>query len=542
MAGGHDLIVVGVGLAGSIVAARASADPARSVLALEAGPEFPAKTFANATAWVPTLAGALWGGDLDWRFDTTPQSALGGRTVAWPRGKVIGGSTGINVQAWVRGHPCDYDAWESFAPGWNWGRALDVFRTIEDADGDSVPWYGRGGPLPVARSGRTGSAFQVAVADALADLGLTFTDVNGPQLEGFDFGSRTTRRGLRVSFAEAFLTPVRHRPNLSVLSGAHVLGLEREGTRITGVRYLVDGRVERAHADEVVLAGGAVATPQLLLLSGIGPAAELSALGIDPVVDLPGVGRGLHDHPAVWTGHHAADEAGDDGPSIDDAVRRVFDHGDGPLAQSPGTLAFVRSDDSLELPDIELIITPSVVLGDGRRVPGVGVNWVLLDPHSRGTVTLRSADPLDAPAIDPAYLSDPAGEDLAALVRGHRIAAAIAAAPSLARFAGRPVDSRLSRDASDDDVRAFIYETVTTIYHPVGTARLGAPDDDGGVLDASLRVRGIDGLRVADASAIPRIVRGHTAAATAVIAWRAADVIDAEHAVGAPSAAVLERN
>jgi choline dehydrogenase len=526
-------VVVGLGVAGSIVAAALSEDPLHEVLAIEAGPEFPScEEPGREIAHVPSLGPLLWGGDLDWRFSTTPQVALEGRSVDWPRGKVIGGSSGINVAAWVRGHPDDYDAWRRFGSRWSWSTALEAFRAIEDSEAGEAPWRGVGGPLPVTRTLGPTSPARDAIHAAAAALGWPPTDVNGPHLEGVDVGSRTSRAGLRVTFADAFLSPARHRPNLTVVPEAHVVRIRFRGDRANGVAYRVGGDDVEADADEVVLAAGAVGTPHLLQLSGVGPAEVLERVGVPLVADVPGVGANLHDHPAVWTGVFHADPTarGPDPADVVAAARQVLDGQAGPLASSSGSIAFVRSAPDVATPDLEFILTDTVTAPDGRRVPGVGVAWVLLQPRSRGTIRLASADPFAHPLIDPGYLTDPAGHDLRTLHRGFRIARQLLDRPELANLTGAPVDPSFRSDATDAEVEQFLRRTTATIYHPVGSARFGTDDDPLAALDDELRVRGVSGVRVVDSSAIPEIVRGHTAAATAVIAHTAAALLTSHQA------------
>lgn len=530
----YDYVIVGLGVAGALAAARLSEDPAIRVLALEAGPEFPDDNLpGNELVRVPALAHTLWGGPLDWSFTTTPQARLDGRVVPWPRGRVVGGSSAVNVQAWVRGRRADYDGWANYADGWNNETALAAFRSIEDSAQGAAPWRGVGGPLPVERREPSGARAALLVR-AAEEIGFARTDVNGPNPDGVDLGHSTTRRARRVTFADAYLDEqTRARDNLTVRTGVRVARVLFDGVRAIGVEADAGSGLEVLRADTVVLAAGAIGTPHLLLLSGIGPAESLAHHGIDAVSELPGVGANLHDHLVVWTGTRLAGSP--TAETTDETHRQALEQwraaGTGPLATT-GSIAFTRSSPGLEAPDLEFILTTSIAGYGGRRVDGVGVGWVLLQPNSRGSITLRSADPADAPLIDPGYLTDPHDSDLATLVRGFRIARRLVDSEALRGVAGDAVHPEFRADATDAEIENFVRGHASTIFHPVGTARIGRDDDRGAVLTGDLRVRGVDGLRVLDASAIPTVTRGHTMAPTAVIAHRGVDLLLASRKSG----------
>lgn len=543
-----DYVVVGSGVAGSLVAARLSARTGASVLLLEAGERLP----DGPSTRDPARAAELWGTDADWADDTVPQPGLDGRTVSWPSGRALGGSSALNAALWVRGNPADYDAWGVYGgPSWNRGTALAAFGRLERRDRAPAP--GGDGPLPVESPAP--NAWSAALIAAAHDLGFASTDADGPRQEGVDTVRRTTRDGRRATFADVFLAdaadarsgdsaaprvahpggglpagraepgakdPVSHRVEhshtalppdsadtpLRVVTGARVTRVLVEDGRAVGVTYHHDGGPElRAVARrEVLLAAGAVRTAQLLLLSGIGPARDLAELGIAPVADLPGVGRGLRDHVALGgavPAPPAAPPLPDDGGAV---------------------VVFARADGRPGVPDLEIVLAPGLPASDGGPpTPGVRFGVVALQPRSRGSVRLARADPFAAPLIDPGYLTDPTGADAAALAAGWELVRRLLgtkAAASVAEAPPPPMDP------------ATVRRTAGPMFHPVGTARFGPDDDHRAVLDGELRVRGVAGLRVVDAAAIPLPTRGHTMAATAVVADRAVELLVDGHRGG----------
>ncbi len=519
---GFDFIVVGGGSAGCVLAARLSADESRTVLLLEAG-----GGGRRPESVVPALYSRLFRTSADWAYRTQPQDELVGRRLYWPRGRMLGGSSAMNDMVYVRGNPADFDAWAAEGnPGWEHRSLQPYFARAEDQRRGSAGQRGTGGPTPVA-DGRYVAPRTEDFLAAAVRAGMTRTDdFNGDVQDGVGPHQVTQRRGRRWSAADAYLRPVRGRRNLTVVTHARVTGLMFCGTRVVGVRWLRHGRVEHARAAaEVVLCGGAVNTPALLLASGIGDAGELRGHGIAVRADLPGVGRNLQDHlmvPMCWRSTEPTSliDGRKPGRVADYLIRRR-----GPLASNIGQAgAFVRSAAGVAAPDLQLVFAP--VLLDGVRDErvaeptehGYSIGAILLQPGSRGRIGLRSADPLAAPVIEPAYLSDPA--DLATLVRGVRLALRIGATQPLAGAALRPHELA---EAPDDAVIRVIRSTVDTMFHPVGTCRMGS--DDMAVVDPSLALRGVDGLRVADASVMPTITRGNTHAPTTAIAERAADLI-----------------
>ena len=520
-------VVVGGGWAGCVVAARLSEDPRTRVLMLEAGGE----NFHEHGYYASGVPG-MWGDETNWGFSSTPQSELGGRTINHPRGRVIGGSAAINLGSWSRGIADDYDSWErAGASGWDWPSALNIYRRAEASLRPDNLRRGRNGPLRLADV-PVGSQMTELFREACVTAGIGVTgDHNGAKFEGFDRWEAIFPGGRRRNSAEAYLgTTVRSRENLEVVTGAFVTRVVIENGRAVGVEYEVAGARRHALAScEVVLCAGTFQSPQLLMLSGVGPADHLRAHGIEVVADHPGVGANLIDHPNFSIGAAAASGGvAPVKPDPDDAEQlETWRHtGDGPLSlfQNPA-IAFVRSSPDLAHPDIELLfqINPPVDLSDDLTTGGFSIMVANVHPKSRGQVRLASSDPHTAPLIDFRYLSDP--EDLSAMIGGTRVAMRIAATPPLAPYvARRNYDPR----ASDAQIGASIRSNSESMFHPVGTARMGAVGDPMAVLDPRLRVRGINGLRVVDASAMPGIVRGHTMAPVLYVAERGCELIRRE--------------
>lgn len=499
----HDIVIVGAGTAGCVLAARLTEDPSTRVLLLEAGPPD-----RKLEVRIPAAFSRLFRTSLDWGYATAPQDALDGREVVFPRGRVLGGSASINAMMAIRGNHRDHDEWPS---GWSW----------EDVE----PLYRRSvfPASPLRRPSPLSDAF-VAAATAVGIP--SQPDLNSANNFGVGLTPVSIRRGRRFSVVDGYLRPALRRPNLEVVTGAVATAVTLDAGRVAAVRYHLDGVELQAEARrEVVLSAGSVDSPKLLLLSGIGPATELSALGIAPRLDSPGVGKGLRDHLA--SGVLAAVDA----PTLYRAeklrhlVQWLVLHR-GPLASNIGeAAAFVRTDPTAAVPDLELIFAPVLFEDEGLKRPtrdGVTVAAVLLQPESVGEVRLRSPDPADPPIVDPRYLTDPRGQDAHVLRYGVRLARKILATSPLSRV----VTSELLPGADADDdaaLDAHLRTRSQTLYHPVGTCRMGS--DELAVVDPELRVRGIDGLRVVDASVIPRLPRGHTNWPTVMVAERASELI-----------------
>ncbi|MDP9166723.1 MAG: GMC family oxidoreductase N-terminal domain-containing protein [Actinomycetota bacterium] len=506
-----DYIVVGTGSAGSVLANRLSETPGVQVLVLEAGARDKDK-FVH----IPAAFSKLFTSDVDWHYATEPQKELDGREIFWPRGKMLGGSSSMNAMMWVRGFAADYDEWGAAAgESWSYDSVREYFTRIER------------GPLVVSRQ-RSPRTLTTAWLSAIAECGYRTEAPNQDAPEGFCETQVTQRRGARWSTADAYLKPVLRRPNLAVTTNAMVTRVVIEDGRATGVEYRHDGRTHVARARrEVVLCGGAINSPQLLMLSGIGDRERLADHGIDAVHHAPEVGQNLMDHLCVPVGF---DVAGDSLYAAEKPLElaNYLLRRRGMLTSNVGeAYGFVRSREDLELPDLELIFAPAPFfdegIGPGHSGHAVVMGPILVKPRSRGTITLRSADPLTKPVIDPRYLSDPDGADRAALMAGLRITARIADSSTmrgLLRGIARPAEAT----ELDEGTLERALETVShTLYHPVGTCRMGS--DDASVVDPELRVRGVDGLRVADASIMPTIIRGHTHAPSVMIGEKASDLI-----------------
>ena len=518
-----DYVVVGAGPAGCVLASRLSADPASSVLLLEAGPPD-----SKIETRIPAAATKLFKTRYDWDYTTTGQAGLAGRELYWPRGKTLGGSSAINFQIYVRGHRCDFDLWAGLGnPGWGFEQVLPYFRRLEHRRGGDQWLRGRNGPLCIEDL-RDPNPMTLAFVRAAAEAGLAVNDdVNGAVQDGVGLSQVTQRRGRRWSAADAYLRPARRRPNLTVRTGARATRVQFQRRRAVGVEYLDGGRRQIARAGrEVIVAAGAIAAPHLLQCSGVGPAEALRRAGVPVVHDLPGVGENLQDHLVVWVVAASRQPVSLSAAESPANLARWLVRRRGMLTSNGGeACAFARSSPALPAPDLELVFVPGPYIGHLLQRPawhGLTVGTAALQPCSRGRVTLASADPLAPPLLDPGYLTDPEGHDLAALVCGVKLARRILEMPALAGFAGEMLRPSPGT-RSDAEVETFIREQAETLYHPVGTCRMG--HDELAVVDSQLRVRGLDGLRVVDASVMPAIVRGHTSAATLMIAEKAADLI-----------------
>jgi choline dehydrogenase-like flavoprotein len=527
---GYDYVIVGGGSAGCVLANRLSEGGAASVLLLEAGgPD------RNPLIHIPLGLGKMHEYDMfNWGYHTEPEPSMNGREIEAMRGKVLGGSSSINVMAYTRGHRGDYDRWaQKGALGWSYADVLPYFKRCETWQGGGNTWRGTDGPVGTEFA-KTFDPLYDAWLEAAASAGFPVTDdYNGEQQEGFGRGQYTIRNGYRSSAATAYLKPARKRANLDIETGAHATRVLMQGARATGVEYVkASGDMVKVEADrEVILCGGTFNTPPLLMLSGIGPAAHLRAMGIAPVVDLP-VGRNLQDHLAVIIFFRRSDESRFRHDMRFDRMAismiRAYFFGTGPATVVPGGLhAFVKTRPELAVPDIEFMFRGAPAethlwfpLLRPAYADGYGIRPTLLHPDSRGEILLRSTDPRDPPRIVYNFFSAP--DDLPRLREGFKRARDVAQQKAMAPFRGIET-SPGDKVRTDAEIDAFIRRTAITAHHPCGTCAMGIGPD--AVTDPRLRVCGVERLRVVDASVMPDLVSAHINACVLMIAEKAADLI-----------------
>jgi choline dehydrogenase len=525
-----DYIVVGAGSAGCVLAARLSEAGRHSVLLVEAGGA-DTSPFIHIPMGYPRLFADT---RINWAYESEPEPGLQGRTLFQPRGKVLGGTSSINGMVYIRGQREDYDEWaEHGCVGWDWQSVLPYFRKAEDQVRGADDTHGVGGPLPVTEPAYVWPIAQTFL-EACRQSGLSHNaDFNGPSQDGYGFYQSTIRRGRRMSAAASYLAPARHRHNLTIRTRALVTRVVVEDRRARGIEYRLGNEPRQANAlREVILAGGAFNSPQLLLLSGIGPAGEIRSHDLPVVCDLPNVGRNLQDHfqaSLVYRCGH--------GQTLNDfarsplrqgiALARYLATGGGPLAGNGlATAAFVRSRPDLPRPDLNLYINPGSAAKRGRdgvapdAFSGFTMSPVHMAPKARGSVRLRSAEPHDAPSITFGFLQHE--DDVAALVSGMRWIRRLAAQPCWALWRIEEVTPG-RRIESEQDLVSDLRGRAFSNMHAAGTCRMGA--DSGSVVDLLLRVRGVEALRVVDASVMPRLINGNTNAPTIMIAEKAADMI-----------------
>jgi choline dehydrogenase len=524
----YDYIIVGAGSAGCVLANRLSEDPAVKVLLLEAGPS-DWHPFVHMPAGLAKLVGKK---GVNWDYSTAPEPQLEGRRLWWPRGKVLGGSSSINAMCYIRGHARDYDEWAALgAEGWHWDNVLPYFKRSEGNSRGADALHGGDGPLGVSDRLHENPLSAVFIAAARQAGFADNEDFNGPRQEGFGFYQTTTRNGARSSSAAAYLKPARSRPNLTVITHATASRITFAGDRANGVVYTIKGRGAYCEgaSREVILCGGALNSPQLLMLSGIGPAAELQRHGIELRADLPGVGGNLQDHLDICTLQRCTQKLTYDQSSDLLVGLQYYLQRKGPgtsnIAEAGGFLRSRLAED--ERPDLQFHFVPAQLDDHGRNIlPGYGytLHACFLRPRSRGRLHLVSANPSDKMRIEAHYLSDAQGFDLQVMLEALRISRRILAQDAFAPYRGEEIFPGAATQ-SDDDAIAFIRRKAESIYHPIGTCKMGRADDPEAVVDPQLRVRGVHGLRVVDASVMPKLIGGNTNAPTMMIAERAADLI-----------------
>ena len=516
-----DYVIIGAGSAGCVLAHRLTEDPKTTVLLLEAGgPD------TKREIRIPAAFTKLFKSPCDWAYYTEPQVHLHHRRLYWPRGKVLGGSSSTNAMIYIRGHRYDYDHWHASGhAGWSFAEVLPYFKKAEDQERGASDYHGVGGPLRVGDL-RYVNPLARAFVEAALELGYPLNDdFNGRAQEGFGFFQVTQKNGQRHSTADAYLRPALGRANLTLRTGAQATRVVFEEKRATGVEYIQNTELRVARtAREVLLCGGTINSPHLLMLSGIGPADPLRALGISVVANLPGVGQNLHDHVIVAVAYECTQPVTMAAAETIGNLLKYLLFKRGMLVSNVAEAGgFVKTRPDLPAPDLQFMFGAVYYLHHGFDRPDghwYTIGPTLIHPQSRGSITLRSSNPLEPPAIQPNYFSSEA--DLRLLVEGVKLGRRIGEAKKFDAFRGREMHPGPAAQ-SDEAIAEYVCNTCETVYHPVGTCKMG--NDPMAVVDARLRVHGVEGLRVVDASIMPEIVGGNTNAPTIMIAEKAADLI-----------------
>jgi choline dehydrogenase len=524
-----DYIVIGAGSAGCVVASRLSEDPKVNVILLEAGPK-DRHPMIHVPAGIRTL---LEHPVINWNYSSEPEDGSGGRRIHWPRGKVLGGSSSINGMLYVRGNPADYDGWaQRGCNGWGYDDVLPFFMKSEDfrGDGGDEKYRSKGGPL-VVEDYRTILPITHKFIEAAQQAGFPLTkDYNGAQQEGVSYSQMTRNHRFRASTARTFLAQAKGRPNLEIVTEAQTGKLLFDGKKCVGVAYRRGGRDLEVRANcEVIVCAGAVNSPHILQISGIGPAQHLQSIGVDVLHDSPGVGSNLNDHYVVRISHRIKDMITINemarGPRLLGEIAKYAFKGSGALTMGvTAAMVFSRSREGLSSPDLQLLYTPTSytgrVIGDLEKKPGISVAICPVRPESRGTIMAENPDPMARPIIRPNYLS--AENDSHVLFSGIQQTKSILEAPALAKVSlGQTVPTRDINTV--EDAKQWAKDEGATIYHPVGTCKMG--EDAMSVVDSRLRVHGFEGLRVVDASVMPTVTTGNTNAPTIMIGEKAAAMI-----------------
>jgi choline dehydrogenase len=529
-----DYIVVGAGSAGCVLANRLSADPNVSVALIEAGPTdhaLPVKWLVDIPAGI---SGLIANPKYNWSYVYETDARLGNRPIPCPRGRVLGGTSAINGMVYIRGNRHDFDGWAANgAEGWNYDAVLPYFKKSENYQHGASEYHSVGGELTVSDQRDPNPVGQIAIEGATQLQHRRTPDFNGEEQDGFGFWQVTQKRGQRASTARAFLDPVRGRPNLTIITDALTERIDLDGKRVTGItlRRRDGGPAILRARREVIISGGAINSPQILLLSGIGPAADLNGFGITVRHDLPGVGENLHDHQGIFMTWSSPDTrlyglSSGSLPWLAASPFKYFTERKGAWTTNTCEAGgFVRSLPDLKQPDLQLFFFPQYMNQPQHFIPrGHGFSWhvSLLQPKSRGKLTLKTTRPDEPPRLISGFLTH--DDDLAGIVRGFKEVRRIVEAPAMEKYRGAEIDPGPSVQ-TDDQIADFVRANLGTTYHPAGTCKMGT--DAMAVVDPQLRVRGLEGLRVIDASIMPQVTSGNTNAPTIMIAERGADLIKA---------------